>query len=88
MLHNGYYTVNRHKYVLIIRYLYINKTPFFIGFSLITFSGFESLKRGFEDNIRMKKILDEQLESKKQKYTGLELKHHKKGIYRKFPLYS
>ena len=22
------------------------------------------------------------------KYTGLELKHHKKGVYRKFPLYS
>ena len=40
----------------------------------------------FKDNIRMTKILDEQLESKKD--TGLELKHHKKGIYSKFSLYS
>ena len=31
------------------------------------------------------KILDEQLEFKKQEHIGLELKH-KKGIYRKFPL--
>ena len=36
----------------------------------------------------MTKILDEQLEFKKQNYTGLELKHHKKGFYRKFPLYN
>ena len=40
------------------------------------------------DNIRMAKILDEQPESKKQKYNGLELKHHKERIYRKFPLCS
>jgi len=35
----------------------------------------------------MAKTLDEQLQIKKQKYTTLELKHHKKGIYRKFPIY-
>ena len=36
----------------------------------------------------MTKILDKQLGFKKQKYTGLELKHHIKGIYVELPLYS
>ena len=39
---------------------------------------------GFEDNIRMKKIINEQLESNKQKYSALELKTHKKGFIENF----
>ena len=36
----------------------------------------------------MTEILDKQLGFKKQKYTGLALKHHIKGIYIELPLYS
>ena len=39
---------------------------------------------GFEDNIRMKKIINEQLESNKQKYSALELKTHEKGFIENF----
>ena len=38
---------------------------------------FREPRRGFQDNISMTKILDEQLEPKKQKYAGLQLKQHK-----------
>ena len=71
--------------VLIIRSLYITKSPFFIGFFLITFT-LGALKGFWRQHIT--KILDKQLESKKLKYNELKLKHHQKGIYRKFTLYS
>jgi len=40
------------------------------------------------DSGRLARILDEQLHAKKEKYKALELKHRKKGTYRKFPLYN
>lgn len=38
-------------------------------------------------NPRTARILDEQLQKKKEKFPTLELKHKKKGIYRKLPVY-
>ena len=36
---------------------------------------------------RTAKVLDEQLLKVKQHFSTLELKHRKKGLYRKFPIY-
>ena len=46
--------------------------------------GFQEPRRGFEDNIRMTKTIDEQLQSNKQKYTALKLKIHEKGFIENF----
>ena len=66
--------------VLIIRSLYINKNSFFIDFLLITFSDFGRLY----GVLKILYEIDEQLESKKLKYIGLELKHNKKGFIENF----
>ena len=46
--------------------------------------GLREPQRGFEDNIRMAKTIDEQLQSNKQKYTALQLKIHEKGFIENF----
>ena len=77
MIYNWYYTVNRHKCPHHQKPLH----HFLLWLLTQHFQWLRDPRRGFEDNMCMTKILDEQLESKKQKYTGLELKHYKKGIY-------
>ena len=54
MLHNWYYTLNQHNNVLIIRSLYINKTPFFIGFSFIISGALKGFWRqhAYDENTR------------------------------------
>ena len=37
---------------------------------------------------RIAKVLDEELVKVKEKFSSLELKHRKKGLYRKFPVYT
>ena len=37
---------------------------------------------------RTAKVLDEQSVKIKEKFSTLELKHRKKGLYRKFPVYT
>ena len=82
MLYNWYYKVSQHKCH--------NQKPLqqwkFLLHWLLThhFQWFWDPWRGFEENICMTKILDEQQEYKKQKYTGLELKHIKKGFIENF----
>ena len=67
---------------VLIRSLNINKSSSLASYSSLW--GFREPRMGFEDNIRMKKIINEQLESNKQKYSALELKTHEKGFIENF----
>ena len=64
-------------YTLYIIYVIYIKYILHIVYVLIPLYQQKPLLHWLKGNIGITKMLDEQLESKKQKYPGLEPKHHK-----------